>query len=276
MLRRTIYAILACVGLLLAATPAHARELRSEAWLTSAQVQAASPAAGGDQQRGVVRVYDPGAARFLQTDPVGYEPDLNLYAYVLNDPLNRADPMGTEDVGLIMMNEEDRRIRDQMSPAGQRQFNETQVKVGAATLAVIAAAPVAGALLPEAGGALLPEGGETVVGGALRQSLMNTTGQEAVLSASPEATLPSAMPAATETTVTVPGSVNVAETTATVGGDAMATAAQEHGALNTTRALAQTQRLNPPASPQTGGSRALNFVARVLDLIRRAGGGPAP
>jgi RHS repeat-associated protein len=40
------------------------------------------------------RVYDPVAGRFLQTDPVGYGPDVNWYAYVGDDPVNRADSTG--------------------------------------------------------------------------------------------------------------------------------------------------------------------------------------
>jgi RHS repeat-associated protein len=40
------------------------------------------------------RYYSPVNGRFLQTDPVGFKDDLNLYAYVYNDPLNRTDPSG--------------------------------------------------------------------------------------------------------------------------------------------------------------------------------------
>ena len=38
-------------------------------------------------------------ARFLQTDPVGYKDGPDWYLYVGDDPLNHADPTGTEGVG---------------------------------------------------------------------------------------------------------------------------------------------------------------------------------
>ena len=40
------------------------------------------------------RYYDPVHGRFMQTDPVGYAPDMNWYTYVGNDPTDRADPSG--------------------------------------------------------------------------------------------------------------------------------------------------------------------------------------
>jgi RHS repeat-associated protein len=48
------------------------------------------------------RAYDPRQGRFYQPDPIGYAGDgPNLYAYVLNDPVNFTDPLGLQVINCL-------------------------------------------------------------------------------------------------------------------------------------------------------------------------------
>jgi RHS repeat-associated protein len=75
------------------------------------------------------RHYSPAWGRFLQTDPIGTQGGINLYAYVGNDPLNFTDPNGlvkdaVYNAGSAALN--------QVNPISTASATEFQTRLGSA------------------------------------------------------------------------------------------------------------------------------------------------
>lgn len=48
------------------------------------------------------RDYDPAIGRYIQSDPIGLDSDLNTYAYVRGQPLNQVDPLGLASISVSL------------------------------------------------------------------------------------------------------------------------------------------------------------------------------
>jgi RHS repeat-associated protein len=118
------------------------------------------------------RAYDPARGWFLQTDPEGYKDDLDLYAYVKEDPVDHVDPAGLacadvcDPVSVQALN----------SPSGQ-QGQKLAVEVGVTVATAIPAPELAPEVAAAEAGA---EGGFAVYRGSQLARAMDEAGHGVV------------------------------------------------------------------------------------------------